>query len=193
MEVDFYTVKGLVEALLESIGYQGSRVVFKENHTDVEHFHRYRSAEVYLGRELLGLIGQIHPKMAQAYDIAETLALEINLEVLLKNKPGKVKFTEVEDPSISRDLAFVVNEDVKVADIISSIKKNGKLDKENIIQNVEVFDVYTGEHVEKGSKSIALRIVFQSAQRTLKDADINDIHNRILETLEKELHAQLRS
>ena len=74
----------------------------------------------------------------------------------MKNKPGKVKFTEVSKyPSISRDLAFVVKEDVKVADIISSIKKNGKLEKENIIQNVEVFDVYTGEHVEKGSKSIA--------------------------------------
>ena len=72
-------------------------------------------------------------------------------------------------------------------------KKNGKLEKENIIQNVEVFDVYTGEHVEKGSKSIALSIVFQSAQRTLKDADINEIHNRILETLEKDLHAQLRA
>ena len=179
MEVDFYTVKGLVEALLESIGYQGSRVVFKENHTDIVHFHPYRSAEVYLGRELLGLVGQIHPKMAQAYDITETLALEINLEVLLKNKPGKVKFTEVSKyPSISRDLAFVVKEDVKVADIISSIKKNGKLEKENIIQNVEVFDVYTGEHVEKGSKSIALSIVFQSAQRTPVSYTHLDVYKR---------------
>ncbi|MFR6489575.1 MAG: phenylalanine--tRNA ligase subunit beta, partial [Clostridium sp.] len=121
-------------------------------------------------------------------------ALEINLEVLLRNKPQKVKFSEVSKyPSISRDLAFVVKDEVKVGDIITSIKKNGKLHKENIIQNVEVFDVYTGEHVEKGSKSIALRIVFQSAERTLKDADINEIHNKILETLEKDLHAQLRA
>ena len=194
VEVDFYTMKGLVEALLDSIGYHGSRVVCKENHTDTKHFHPYRSAEVYLGRELLGLIGQIHPKMAQDYDIAETVALEINLEVLLRNKPQKVKFSEVSKyPSISRDLAFVVKDEVKVGDIITSIKKNGKLHKENIIQNVEVFDVYTGEHVEKGSKSIALRIVFQSAERTLKDADINEIHNKILETLEKDLHAQLRA
>lgn len=95
VEVDFYTMKGLVEALLDSIGYHGSRVVCKENHTDTKHFHPYRSAEVYLGRELLGLIGQIHPKMAQDYDIAETVALEINLEVLLRNKPQKVKFSEV--------------------------------------------------------------------------------------------------
>lgn len=194
VEVDFYTMKGLVEALLDSIGYHGSRVVCKENHTDTKHFHPYRSAEVYLGRELLGLIGQIHPKMAQDYDIAETVALEINLEVLLRNKPQKVKFSEVSKyPSISRDLAFVVKDEVKVGDIITSIKKNGKLHKENIIQNVEVFDVYTGEHVEKGSKSIALRIVFQSAERTLKDTDINEIHNKILETLEKDLHAQLRA
>lgn len=193
VEVDFYTMKGLVEALLESIGFSGNRVVFKENKKDTEHFHPYRSAEVYLGKELLGIIGQIHPAMAKTYDINETIAMEISLEVLLKNKPSKVKFSEVSKfPSISRDLAFVVNEDVKVADIINSIRKNGKLNKENIIQDVEVFDVYTGEHVEKGTKSIALRITFQSYERTLKDSDINTIHEKILETLKKELNAELR-
>ncbi|MEG0470389.1 MAG: phenylalanine--tRNA ligase subunit beta, partial [Longicatena sp.] len=91
------------------------------------------------------------------------------------------------------DLAFVVKEDVKVANIINSIKKNGKLGKENIIQNVEVFDVYTGEHVEKGNKSIALSITFQSFEKTLKDTEINSIHELILETLKKDVQAELRS
>lgn len=193
VDVDFYTMKGLVLALLESIGYEGSRVSIKENKTDVEHFHPYRSAELYLGRDLVGIFGQIHPKMAQRYDIAETVAAELSLEVLLKNKAGKVKFSEVSKyPSITRDLALVVAEDVPVADIVRSIKKNGKSGKENIIQNVEVFDVYTGEHVEEGYKSIALSIVFQSYERTLKDEDINSIHDKILETLKKDVHAQLR-
>ena len=148
--------------------------------------------KVYLGRELLGLVGQIHPKMAQAYDITETLALEINLEVLLKNKPGKVKFTEVSKyPSISRDLAFVVKEDVKGMDIITLTLRKTASWRKRILSRMWRCLMFTPENMEKEKlKSIALSIVFQSAQRTLKDADINEIHNRILETLEKDLHAQ---
>ena len=92
-----------------------------------------------------------------------------------RNKASKVKFNEVSKyPSVTRDFAFVVKEDVMVADIISSIKKNSRLNKENIIQQVEVFDVYTGEHVEKGYKSIALSVTFQSFERTLKEMCIRD-------------------
>ena len=82
--------------------------------------------------------------MAKEYAIDDVYGMELNLEVLLNNKASKVKFIEVSKyPSVSRDLALVVKEDVKVADILNSIRKNGKLGKENIIQNVEVFDVYT--------------------------------------------------
>ena len=77
--------------------------------------------------------------------------------------------------------------------IVNCIKKNGKLNKENIIQNVEVFDVYTGEHVEKGYKSIALTMTFQSYERTLKDEEINTIFNTVLEALQKDVNAQLRA
>lgn len=193
MDVDFYTIKGLVITLLESIGFEGNRICIKENIIDTVHFHPYRSAEVYIGKELLGIIGQIHPKMANAYGISETIAAELNLEIILKNKASKVKYSEISKyPSVTRDLAFIVQEDVRVGDIISSIKKNGKLDKENIIANIEVFDVYTGEHVEEGYKSIALSINFQSFEKTLKDSDINTIHNKILETLKTEVNADLR-
>ncbi|MEG0736469.1 MAG: phenylalanine--tRNA ligase subunit beta, partial [Longicatena sp.] len=194
VDVDFYTLKGVLESILSSIGFDEKRVVFKENHIDCKNFHPYRSAEVYLGKELLGIVGQLHPMLAKTYDINDTIAMEINLEILLKNKASKVKFSEVSKfPSVTRDLAFVVKEDVKVANIINSIKKNGKLGKENIIQNVEVFDVYTGEHVEKGNKSIALSITFQSFEKTLKDTEINSIHELILETLKKDVQAELRS
>lgn len=194
VDVDFYTMKGLAESMLEALGFSGNRVSVRENKLDTKHFHPYRSAELYLGRELLGIFGEIHPAMAKEYGIEDTYGMELNLEILLKNKASKVKFVEVSKyPAVSRDLALVVKEDVKVADIINSIRKNGKLGKENIIQNVEVFDVYTGEHVEKGSKSIALSIVFQSNDRTLKDKEINEIFDKILETLKKDVNAQLRA
>lgn len=194
IDVDFYSMKGLAESLLESIGFDANRIIVKENTCDIEHFHPYRSAQVYLGKELLGMIGEVHPKMAKRYGVQQTYAMELNLEILLKNKASKVKFSEMSKyPSVTRDLALVVKEDVKVADIIASIQKNGRLEKENIIQNVEVFDVYTGEHVAQGSKSIALRVVFQSTAKTLKDDEIQTIFTRILETLEKDHKAQLRA
>lgn len=193
VNVDFFTMKGLVEALCSSIGFDEHRISFHTNTLDQKNFHPYRSAQVYLGKECLGIVGQIHPSLAKQYDIQDTYALELNIEILLKNKPSKVKFSEVSKfPSVTRDLAFVVKEDMNVVDIIRSIKKNGKLDKENVIQQVEVFDVYVGEHVAQGFKSIALSIIFQSYTRTLKDSEINGIHDNILETLKQELQAELR-
>lgn len=194
VDVDFYTMKGLAESMLEALGFNGNRISVRENKLDIKHFHPYRSAELYLGKELLGVFGEIHPAMAKEYGIEDTYGMELNLEVLLKNKASKVKFVEVSKyPAVSRDLALVVKEDIKVADIVNSIRKNGKLGKENIIQNVEVFDVYTGEHVEEGYKSIALSIVFQSNEKTLKDKEINEIFDNILETLKKDVDAELRA
>lgn len=194
VDVDFYTLKGLAESMLEALGFSNNRIRVQENKLDTKHFHPYRSAELYLGKELLGIFGEIHPAMAKEYAIDDVYGMELNLEVLLNNKASKVKFIEVSKyPSVSRDLALVVKEDVKVADILNSIRKNGKLGKENIIQNVEVFDVYTGEYVEEGHKSIALSINFQSNERTLKDKEINEIFDKILETLKHDVDAQLRA
>lgn len=193
LKQDFYSMKGLIYALLEAFGFNESRLTIKENTMDTTHFHPYRSAQLYLGKELVAIFGQIHPNMAKAYDVEESYGCELNLEVLLNAKASKVKYTEVSKyPAMSRDLAFVVKEDIQVASIIKSIKKNSKIGKENVIQNVEVFDVYTGEHVEAGSKSIALSIVFQSFERTLKDVEVNELFNKIIETLEKDVDAQLR-
>lgn len=189
VKADFYTMKGLVQSILETLGYNTTRVMFKENDVDTKHFHPYQSACVYIGRDLLGVIGKIHPVMAKEYDVDEVVMAELKLDVILNNKASKVKFEPISKfPSVTRDLAFVVKEDVKVADIIKSIKKNAK-----VIRDVEVFDIYTGEHVEAGYKSIALSVVFQSNEKTLQDAEINEIHEKILATLEKELDAKLRA
>lgn len=189
VKADFYTIKGLIQSILEVLGYNSTRVMFKENDVDTKHFHPYQSACVYIGRELLGVIGKIHPVMAKEYDVDEVVMAELKLDVILNNKASKVKFEPISKfPSVTRDLAFVVKEDVKVADIIKAIKKNAK-----VIRDVEVFDVYMGEHVEKGYKSIALSVVFQSNEKTLQDAEINEIHEKILTTLEKEVDAKLRA
>lgn len=190
---DFYMMKGLLQSLLSTLGFDAKRVSFKENTKDTEHFHPYKSACVYLGKDLLGMIGHIHPRMAKAYGTTDTVMMEISLELLLNSKASKIKFTPISKyPQVSRDLAFVVEENVKVADIVKCIEQNGKVNKENIIKNVEVFDIYTGEHMEPGFKSIALSITFQSDTKTLQDKEINEVHENILAALAKQVNAQLR-
>lgn len=191
---NFYTMKGILEELLESVGYHGKRVLCKENTIDNVHFHPNQSACLYIGKEVFAIFGTIHPQMAKTYGVSNVVMAECNMDVLLNNKAGKVKFTPMSKyPQVSQDLAFVVSDDVNVADIVSCIEKNGKLEKEMIIQDIEVFDVYMGEHVQEGYKSIALSIVLQSQTHTLTDKEINTIRDAILVALEKEVKAILRS
>ena len=191
---DFYAMKGLLELLCERVGFSGKRLSFQKNTAETKMFHPYQSACLYLGKELLAVFGTIHPNAAKRYGVSSVVMAELNLEVLLRNKAAKVKYQPMSKyPAVNQDLAFVVAEDVKVGDILSCIERHGKLDKENIIQKIEVFDVYTGEHVEKGFKSIALSVCFQSSNKTLGEKEINQMREVLLSSLEKEMNAQLRS
>lgn len=186
---DFYTLKGIIKTMLAQFGFEGTRVVVKPNTRDVKHFHPNKSACIYIGKELLGIFGDIHPMMAKRYDVSSLVMAELNIEVLLKNRASKVKFAPISKyPSVTRDLALVVKNEIAVADIIDTIRKSGK----RIVTDVEVFDVYTGEHVAEGSKSIALRVTFQSDDKTLTDKEISEVHEKLLCTLKQELQAELR-
>lgn len=193
IKADFYTMKGMLISLLSSLGFEGKRISVQPNTLDKVHFHPYQSACLYMGKELLAIFGTIHPKMAKQYDVSHVVMAELTLEPLMKQKPSKVKYMPISKyPSVTQDLAFVVSKDVNVADIIKAIEKNGKLDKEQVIVNIEVFDVYTGEHVEQGYKSIALSVTFQSSKRTLSETEIQSLREQILSALESDVHAILR-
>ncbi|MCI5774840.1 MAG: phenylalanine--tRNA ligase subunit beta, partial [Erysipelotrichaceae bacterium] len=186
---DFYTLKGMIYAILERYGFNASRIMIKENTLDTTHFHPYRSACVYIGRDLLGIFGQVHPSYAAKMDVDNCVYAELILDVILANKVSKVRFVPLDKyPSVSRDIALVVKEDVQVQKIIETIKRNSN----QLVRNVEVFDIYQGEHVEKGYKSVALNIIYQAGDHTLKDDEINACHNNILENLQNKLDAKLR-
>ncbi len=190
IKADFYTIKGVLSSILTSLGFQETRVSFEENTLDTSHFHPYQSASIYIGKQLFGMVGRIHPTMAKQYEVdANTVMCEVNLEVLLNNKASKVKFEAISKfPQVTRDLAFVVKDEIKVASIVSAIKKQGK----GMIQNVEVFDVYKGEHVQEGHKSIALSIHMQAKDHTLTEEEVNQVHEAILSVLKKDMNADLR-
>ncbi|MFV0381666.1 MAG: phenylalanine--tRNA ligase subunit beta [Breznakia sp.] len=191
---DFYTMKGMIYGILENLGYNESRIVIKENTLDVKHFHPFQSACVYIGKDLLGIFGKVHPLLSKQYDCHECVIAEVNLDSILKNKIGKVKFAPISKfPSTTRDFAFVVKEAVKAQEIIQIIKQSSKLNGKSIIEHVEVFDVYMGEHVEEGYKSIAISLIFQSKEYTLSDIQINTVHDQIVANLKTKVHAQLRT
>lgn len=190
---DFYTLKGLIEAFMDRIGINKARVQYKENTKDTTHFHPYRSAQIMIGKDCVGIFGQIHPKYAEKTETKNVVMAEIDMDALVETKKSKIKFVPVSKyPSVTRDLAFVVDRSLSAQAIVDTINKQGRLNKEMIIRDVEVFDVYEGEHVAENEKSVALTITFQSDSHTLKDTEINEVFDKIMEHIEKDLHASLR-
>lgn len=191
---DYYTLKGLIEEILEREGIASSRIYFKENKKDTQHFHPGRSAELYIGKDLIGLMGEIHPSYAAPNGLKHAVMAEINLDKILNTKKSKVRFVPISKfPAVSRDLAFVVDRDLPAQKIVDVIQRSGKLGKEAIVRNVDVFDVYEGEHVGENEKSIALNITFQSDKHTLTEAEISEVFNKIIDAITSQCHATLRS
>lgn len=188
IEGDFYALKGIIMAWLSRFGFAGNRIKICENKMDTEHFHPYRSAEIYLDRNLLGVFGELHPDYASSFDCKRVCYAELSIEPVLQAKTGRVRFTELPKfPSVSRDIALVVKKEVSAGDILKTAKNSGA----KILVNAEVFDVYEGEHVAEGTKSVALTLTYQT-DHTLKEDEITEAHEKILNNLKKKLNAELR-
>lgn len=143
-----------------------------------------------MGKEIVGVIGEIHPRMAKKYDVKDTFVAELNLSVLLNLKTRALKFTPIPQyPSVTRDIALVMDEDIPTYDVVRSIQKASK----RLISKTEIFDVYVGEHIEEGKKSVAIALTFQDNTKTLDDETINGVMENILAVVAKEYNAHLRA
>ena len=148
-----------------------------------------------MGKETLGYMGEIHPQYAKENDVKNVYMAELDLSSLMETKKSKTKFTPISKyPTVTRDLALIVDRELPAENIVQLIEKHGRdqKTKEKIVKEIEIFDVYEGEHVKENEKSIAIRIVFGSDTHTLKDEEINNVFETMLESLKKDLNAQLR-
>jgi phenylalanyl-tRNA synthetase beta chain len=184
---DFYDAKGVVEALLLHLGVQANF----EQSSD-EGLHPAKQAAIILKDNSLsvrlGIVGELHPKVADAFEISELVCLfEISVTALLPFTTGHKMFQPIPRfPSIVRDLALVVNTEIthqKVYDIIGSFP---------LVSEVTLFDVYSGKQVAPGKKSLAYRVIYQSPTHTLTDEEVNKVQQQILDRLTKELGATMR-
>ena len=183
--VDFYMLKGVAEELLDYLGYNG-RYSFVNNRELPKEFHPGQTALISVNNDIVGVIGKLHPSQTKE----NVFVMEINLSKLLNKKVGKMKYKELSKfPSIKKDVAFIVDKDLESAVIEKQIKKSAG----NLLTNIEVFDVYTGEHVEEGKKSIAYSLTFSDSKKTLTDDEVTGIFNKIIADAEKTLGAILRN
>ncbi|NVK87848.1 MAG: phenylalanine--tRNA ligase subunit beta [Gammaproteobacteria bacterium] len=183
--VDFYDLKGDLESILKLTVNSGSYLFKLESHPSL---HPGQSARIYRGNQALGWIGKLHPMKKKALGLEQDLFL-FELDLAAINKRKLPKFTELSRyPSIRRDLALVVDEAVEVAQLIDLIRQTAG----NLLKHINIFDIYRGDGVETGRKSVALAMILQHATRTLKDAEVTAIVDKTVKQLESQLGAVLR-
>ena len=166
--------------ILNTLGFELGRIQLKENDLDTVHFHPYQSAALFMNNKPLCIFGKLHPAYLKSWKLNDIYYAEMILDDLAATNPGKVKAPVISKyPSVSRDISLMVKEDAKAADLLACIKKAGG----RLVKSSEVFDVYMGEHIEQGYKSISLNIVYEDKEKTLKTEDVNDVHNKVVEEL----------
>ena len=184
--VDFYTVKGILDTLFNKFGYNAS---YKPVDELAKNFHPGRSAYILIGDTIVGIVGEIHPRYAKDHDLGETYVFEINLDLLYSLKEESFTYKTISKyPSVTRDLAIVLDKSVSSDEVINVIKMVAKKN----LRDVKIFDVYTGENVKENEKSIALTLTLESSEKTLETEDIEKIVKSILNRLDALLHARLR-
>ena len=179
--VDFYDMKGEVERLL-------APAVARFERTTHPALHPGRSARVMLGDQEIGVIGELHPQWLQKYDLPQApVIFELDLSPLTASKLPK--YADVSrQPLATRDLAIVVDQKLELQKLLDGMLAN----RPAIIQDIRLFDVYTGKGIAQGEKSLAFRIVMQDTQRTLLDAEVDAAMQQLITYLQQTFAAQLR-
>ncbi len=184
-------VKGLFEAIMNLLAIDANRYRLVRVSDKFKELHPGRAAEIYIGKDLVGIMGELHPNMMKEFDLgkAPTAVLEINLSKLLEVRVSPIK---VIPPSrfqtVERDLALVARKDISAQEIIKVIKQAGH----NMIKQVDIFDVYEGEHVDFGFKSIALKIIYEDTTKSFTSEEIENLEKGIINALEAKLSIKLR-
>jgi phenylalanyl-tRNA synthetase beta chain len=180
---DFFAAKALLETLLDKLGVQWS-----VRAQAWPFLHPGRSAAVLSGEQLLGFVGEVHPLVADAWDMERTATFAIDLGKVAAAAPEVAAFQAFPAvPSLRQDLAVVLGEGVAAAQVLERVRAAAG----NVLDDVRVFDVYAGEQVGAGRRSLALALSFRAQERTLTDEDVAPARERIVAAL-AELGGELR-
>ncbi|CAH1212141.1 Phenylalanine--tRNA ligase beta subunit [Paenibacillus allorhizoplanae] len=187
--VDFYDIKGIFDRLIGYLGIKG----LTYTSAAPEGFHPGRTAEISLasaeGPKVIGRIGQLHPTAQQQRDLDDTYVLEVELAPILEAAGEEIVYKLLPRyPSIGRDIAVVVNTSVPVGLMEQAISEVAG----ELLESIQVFDIYTGERLGANRKSVAIALVYRHADRTLLDEEVTELHAKVVAILEQQFEAELR-
>ena len=182
---DYYDIKGDVEALLR---LQSSSKAVKFMASEHEFLHPGQSSDIYIENQYVGFVGVLHPSLLKQYGL-ETAPVFFELDIEHIFDENVVKFSEISKfPSIRRDISILVDENISYEKIHACIKKSAP----DLLTNLELFDLYQGEHIDIGKKSLTFGLTFQGSSSTLTDTEVESLKDNVLNSLRNELGATLR-
>lgn len=185
----FYHMKGLVEGIFDLFNIDLKRVQYER--ANVEEFHPGKSAVVKLDGKVIGYFGELHPTKVKELGLGKEkpVALEVNLSAVFETKTSPKKMSQISRfPSVKRDFAFVLPKAVTSKEVVAEIHKVSR----DLIRDVEVFDVYEGEHIEEGFYSLAVSVILGSFEKTLNDQELSALEQDIQSAIFKKFGAKIR-
>lgn len=183
-EVNYYIVKGILEKVLNYLGY-GNRYYYKKEDLPIE-LHPGVAASIYIDNKKVGIIGKLHPNITKD----NIFVIELNLSLLKDIKVSKMKYKEISKfPGINKDIAFILDKNITSEEVIKTIKKAGG----KLLTKIEVFDLYIDSSLGDNNKSLAFSLYFEDPNRTLTLDEITEVFDKIAGEVEKKHNAKLRN
>ena len=183
--VDFFYAKGILEALFARLGLEVTYTATQE----IKSLHPGRTALISLGDQVIGVLGQVHPVTAKAYDIPETYVAELNLSAIEAALQPAAAFVEITKfPAVSRDIALLLKAEVTHQEVVDAIQAAGV----KRLTDIKLFDVFSGEKLGVGMKSMAYSLTFQNPEDSLTDEEVARYMEKIQASLEENVDAEVR-
>lgn len=183
--LNFYHAKGILEALFQRLGVKG----IEYRAASWTGLHPGRTAEIVHEHEVIGVIGQLHPKLEKRNQLEETVLFEIDLPKLFQLTTEEITYEPVARyPAVTRDLAIVVDEEVQVGKVEQTIRQSAG----ELLESITLFDVFQSEQLGENKKSLAFSLVYRANDRTLRDNEVQVVHERVIQSLERTFAAKLR-
>ena len=183
---DFFYLKGVLEELFQRLNIEVQYEKAEKNF-----LHPGRTALIKSGKDKIGIIGELSYEVIDEYDLVKgTTVFELNFDKMMKKiKEKKNNYKPLPKfPAVNRDLAIVLDKDVPVSEIEKNMKEAGG----SLLEDIDLFDLYEGDQISAGKKSLAFNLKFRSNERTLRDEEVNEVFNNILDALTKEVGAEIR-
>jgi len=186
-EESFYTLKGMIVEMLKIFGIADVRF---ESESEYGVYHPGRCARILLNDVELGIMGEVHPEVCEKYGVGtKAYCSELMFDAVMKAaKTDKFYRPLPKYPATSRDIALLVEEEVQVGTLEAIIKENGG----EILEKIQLFDVYRGKQIGEGQKSVAFALTYRGADKTLTEEDVAKVHNKVLSELKEKAKATLR-